>query len=112
MVACPRCGFELGDPRPLACKNCGLIFAPKHEPEVGPFDNDSPHQNPRWDAKTCTSCRARMTPMGELNVRVGGYGGPSGLFLAETGPPADKLQPFSVYHCPNCGKIDFYEPGR
>ena len=43
---------------------------------------------------------------------MGGYTGGSGMLFGGWNQLAEKLQPFSIYQCPNCGRIEFYEPGR
>lgn len=109
MAACPRCGTPLGDPPPLACGNCGMIFAPKHdlgsvEPSVTP--------SPAPLTGVCPNCKIAMTRSGQLNFRVGGYTGGSGMMLGNWNQLAEKLQPFAVFHCPNCGRVDLYESTR
>ena len=53
-----------------------------------------------------------MTHSGELNFRVGGRSGGPGFLLGNWNQLSEQLQPFSVYHCPTCGRVDLYEPGR
>ena len=52
-----------------------------------------------------------MTSLGEIQFRVGGYSGGAGLLIGNLNQLAEKVQPFSAYHCASCGRIDFYEAG-
>ncbi|HYA69960.1 MAG TPA: hypothetical protein VEH28_01145 [Thermoplasmata archaeon] len=52
-----------------------------------------------------------MTDEGELEFRVGGRAGGSGFLLGNWNQLSEALQPFSVFHCPNCGRVDLYEAG-
>ncbi len=67
---------------------------------------------PAASAATCPNCRTPMTHSGELNFRVGGRSGGAGFLLGNWNQLSEQLQPFSVYHCPTCGRVDLYEPGR
>lgn len=53
-----------------------------------------------------------MTASGELEFRVGGRTGGTGFLMGQWNQLSEQLQPFAIYHCPNCGRIDLYEPGR
>lgn len=110
MVACPRCHADLGDPPPLACPNCGMIFAPSHQ-LTNPATQSGPPLSSEG-ARNCPNCKSPMTNAGQISFRVGGYVGGAGLFLGGWNQLAENLQPFSVYHCPTCGKVDLYEVGR
>lgn len=57
----------------------------------------------------CPNCAKPMTDAGILEFRVGGYTGIAGSFLGGWNQLAERLQPFTVLHCPTCGKIEFYE---
>ncbi|MEM0139015.1 MAG: nucleotide-binding protein [Ferroplasma sp.] len=51
-----------------------------------------------------------MVPAGDMNFRIGGYTGMGGMFLGRWNDLSETTQTFSLYKCPQCGKIDFYEP--
>ena len=53
-----------------------------------------------------------MARSGELSFRVGGRAGMGGALLGEWNQLSESLQPFSIYHCSRCGRIDLYESGR
>jgi hypothetical protein len=53
-----------------------------------------------------------MTRAGEIQFRIGGYTGGAGFLLGNWNQLSEKTQPFSVYHCPRCGRVDLYEAGR
>jgi rubredoxin len=112
MVFCPKCGFNLGEPPPLACRNCGMIFAPK-KPSEAELAEGPPVSSGRIPApqRICPVCPVPLTPEGELSFRVGGSVGASAMFKGTWNELSEQLQPFSVYHCPSCGKIELYEPG-
>jgi hypothetical protein len=52
-----------------------------------------------------------MTSSGQLEFRVGGRAGGSGFLMGNWNQLSEALQPFSIYHCPNCGRVDLYEAG-
>jgi hypothetical protein len=60
--------------------------------------------------KTCPGCKINMTPVGNMNFRVGGYTGIGGMFLGGWNDLAETTQTFALYKCDQCGRIDFYEP--
>ncbi len=47
---------------------------------------------------------------GRHEVQVGGYSGATGMFLGGWEELMEKTQTFTLYKCPQCGKVDFYEP--
>jgi len=53
-----------------------------------------------------------MTGAGDMHIRVEGYTGVAGMFLGGWNQLAEKIQTFTLYNCPQCGKIDFCESGR
>ena len=116
MVPCPKCGSDLGDPAPLACANCGYIFATQTPvPDADESAAGAPPvggTGPPSAERACSNCRTALTPIGDLSFRVGGYQGGSEFLLGQWGQLAEKLQPFSLYHCPSCGKIELWESGR
>ena len=106
MASCTFCGHDLGEPPAEYCPNCGRAFGAGAAPGAGPappLGRTGP---------TCPNCRVAMTNAGELQFRVGGRAGGSGFLLGNWNQLSESLQPFAVYHCPNCGRIDLYEPGR
>ncbi len=63
-------------------------------------------------SKKCSNCGAQMTSAGDMHLRVEGYTGLAGMFLGGWNQLAEKIQTFTLYRCPQCGKVDFYESGR
>jgi len=113
MVLCPKCGFDLGEPPPLACRNCGMIFVTQKPSEAQlAEDAQSPSPPTPPPQPVCPACHVPLTRAGELSFRVGGSVGTSAFFKGNWNQLSEQLQPFSVYHCPSCGKIELYEPGR
>jgi rubredoxin len=110
MSFCPRCGANLGEPPPLACVNCGMIFV-KPQP-ASESANPAPTGQPLSSARLCPNCKIPMNRAGDLSFRVGGYSGGAGFLLGNWNQLSERLQSFSVFHCPGCGKIDLYEAGR
>ncbi|MGI0054174.1 MAG: hypothetical protein ACREBZ_00390 [Thermoplasmata archaeon] len=97
----------------MKCPSCGLSVVPIQPPSKAPGEYPSPPDDPppRFTG-VCPNCKTAMTRSGELEFRVGGYTGGSGLLLGQWNQLAEQKQPFSVYHCPQCGRVDLYEPGR
>ncbi len=60
--------------------------------------------------KKCSNCGTEMESVGDMKFRVGGYSGAAAMFLSGWNELAESTQTFSLYRCPNCGKVDFYEP--
>ncbi len=60
--------------------------------------------------KTCPGCKTSMTPVGNMNFRVGGYTGIGGMFLGGWNDLSESTQTFALFKCDQCGRIDFYEP--
>lgn len=58
----------------------------------------------------CPYCQTDMQDMGTMNFRVGGYSGGAGMLLGGWNQLAEKIQPFEVYRCSSCGKVDFFLP--
>lgn len=53
-----------------------------------------------------------MTYAGDIEFRVGERAGGSGFLLGNGNQFAESLQPFSIYHCSGCGRVDLHETGR
>ena len=51
-----------------------------------------------------------MEGAGEMKFRVGGYTGFGGMFLGGWNQLSENTQTFTLFRCPQCGKVDFYEP--
>ncbi|MEM0158250.1 MAG: nucleotide-binding protein [Thermoplasmataceae archaeon] len=60
--------------------------------------------------KTCVQCNTEMAPVGNMNFRVGGFTGIGGMLLGGWNDLAETTQTFALFKCPQCGRIDFYEP--
>lgn len=58
----------------------------------------------------CSNCGNQMKDMGDMKFRVGGYTGVGGMFLGGWNQLAETSQTFTLYRCPQCGKVDFFEP--
>ena len=52
-----------------------------------------------------------MQQVGDMKFRSGGYSGATGMFLGGWEEMMEKTQSFTLFKCPSCGKVDFYEPG-
>ncbi|KJE48713.1 MULTISPECIES: nucleotide-binding protein [Acidiplasma] len=61
-------------------------------------------------SKSCPNCKVDMDEIGNMNFRVGGFTGIGGMFLGGWNDLAETTQTFTLYRCPQCGRIDFYEP--
>ncbi|MDA4111973.1 MAG: nucleotide-binding protein [Thaumarchaeota archaeon] len=61
--------------------------------------------------KKCSNCGHFMENAGDMSFREVGYTGFGGMYLGGWSA-ADNMQAFSLFRCPNCGKVDFYEPSR
>ena len=106
MALCPSCGHDLGAQPRAVCPYCSALLVT--DPPA-PSDPPSPSAAP---ATLCPNCHTPMNRSGELEFRVGGRAGGSGFLLGNWNQLSEQLQPFSVYHCPQCGRVDLYEPGR
>ncbi|HXY46394.1 MAG TPA: hypothetical protein VEG66_02995 [Thermoplasmata archaeon] len=106
MTACTFCGHDLGNPPAVYCPNCGRAFG------AGEAPGKAPGSPPARSGPSCPNCRIAMTGAGELQFRVGGSAGGSGFLLGNWNQLSEALQPFAVYHCPSCGRVDLYESGR
>ncbi len=102
MAFCTACGSDLGPAPPPICPRCGARIAT----EAGPPTLAPPGTG------TCPNCRVPMTRSGELQFRVGGRTGGSGMLLGSWNQLSESIQPFAVYHCARCGRVDLYESGR
>ncbi len=59
--------------------------------------------------KKCSNCRNMMENAGNMKFRVGGYTGAGGMFLGGWNQLAESTQTFTLFRCPQSGKVDFYE---
>jgi hypothetical protein len=50
-----------------------------------------------------------MENAGDMKFKEVEYQGFGGIFLAGW-TALEKRQTFTLFRCPNCGKVDFYEP--
>lgn len=113
MASCEYCGFNLGEPPAETCPNCGLKSSGTAA-SPGPSEPiDAPHMPlpPAAPVRVCPNCKVAMTSSGQLEFRVGGRAGGSGFLMGNWNQLSEALQPFSIYHCPNCGRVDLYEAG-
>jgi rRNA maturation protein Nop10 len=60
--------------------------------------------------RKCSNCGLDMQSVGDMKFRSGGYSGASGMLLGGWEELMEKTQTFTLYKCPQCGKVDFYEP--
>ncbi|BAB60015.1 TVG0891084 [Thermoplasma volcanium GSS1] len=60
--------------------------------------------------RKCSNCGSEMESVGDMKFRVGGFTGIGGMFLGGWNDMMESTQTFSLYRCPQCGKVDFYEP--
>ena len=109
MGTCPRCCAALGTETPKYCPNCGAALPPSDD-QVAAAPTPSSKINRKLTG-ICPNCKTEMSLAGELQFRVGGSTGAAGLLLGQWNQLSEQLQPFSVFHCPTCGRIDLYEPG-
>ncbi|PYB68481.1 nucleotide-binding protein [Thermoplasma sp. Kam2015] len=58
----------------------------------------------------CSNCGTEMENVGDMKFRVGGFTGIGGMFLGGWNDIMETTQTFTLYRCPQCGKVDFYEP--
>lgn len=106
LATCPVCGADLGSTPGPRCEDCGTIFKPDLRPLSASL------APPAAPAHVCPGCHSAMTFAGVLQFRVGGSVGGVGMILGEWNQLSERLQPFSVHHCPGCGRIDLYEAGK
>jgi Double zinc ribbon len=105
MPNCPECGADLGQSTTV-CPKCGTALGPA-------ISAPSPGSRlPSQGTGVCPNCKTKMTREGDLQFRVGGSTGGVGMLLGNWNQLSENIQPFSVYHCPTCGRIDLYESGR
>lgn len=111
MPACSACGADLGNPPAPFCPRCGHpVSAASFSAPATP--TTAPGASLNFSVRTCPNCKIAMTDEGALNFRVGGYTGGSGMLLGSWNQLSESLQPFAIYHCPRCGRVDLYEPSR
>ena len=54
----------------------------------------------------CSVCGKEMVSSVKVDFRIGGTGGTWKLILGEWAELGEKMIPFYIYVCPNCGKIE------
>lgn len=111
MSGCLVCGAELGNPPAAFCPDCGH---PSSAASVSASETPAaaPGNSLDFSVRTCPICKVAMTDAGQLQFRVGGHTGGSAMLLGSWNQLSEELQPFEVYHCPRCGRVDLYEAGR
>ena len=111
MASCAYCGFNLGEPPAETCPNCGLNSGrtPPNPSAPEPIPVPSAPAPRASNARVCPNCKVAMSSAGQLEFRVGGRVGGSGFLMGNWNQLSESLQPFSVYHCPNCGRVDLYD---
>lgn len=111
MVVCPGWQADLGSVQPATCPHCAYSFPPILLPTGSGFVTaTSPAALPSY--RSCPNCRAPMDASRTLSFRVGGYTEGPRFFLGNWNQSAEDLQPFAIYHCKSCGKVEFWKPGR
>lgn len=96
MKLCPHCHSEVEDSFDV-CRNCQYNFADdeKHNP-----DSQSDSSGP----KLCLRCDVPMEYQGNFRFHEGSKIGVLGnLFELFT-----NRESFDLYHCPDCGKVEFF----
>lgn len=106
MSTCPICGIVLGPNPGPRCPNCDSLI--ERNPPLSPGAPAAAAA----PIHPCPNCKTPMALAGELQFRVGGATGAGGFLLGNWNQLSEQLQPFSVYHCSTCGKVEFYETGR
>lgn len=56
----------------------------------------------------CSVCGEEMVSSVKADFRIGGTGGTWKLIFGEWTELSEKMIPFYIYICPNCGKIEFF----
>ncbi|WP_188679580.1 nucleotide-binding protein [Thermogymnomonas acidicola] len=60
--------------------------------------------------RKCSNCNVDLVEVGNMNFRVGGFTGIGGMFLGGWNDLMEQTQTFTLFKCPQCGKVEFYEP--
>ena len=112
MWHCVKCGEEVEDIFEL-CWNCQ---ASRSGRSMAPFDSDAPAKtdraaeiaNKRFKPMDCLRCNARIDHVGTREFHEGAnhglLGDLEGLFVGR-----DQLD---MYHCPECGHVEFFAFGE
>ena len=61
--------------------------------------------------RKCTNCGHFMENAGDMNFKNVDYHGFGGIYMGGW-MPGENSQSFALFRCPNCGKVDFYEPSK
>lgn len=56
----------------------------------------------------CSVCGEEMVSSVKAQFRIGGTGGTWKLIFSEWAELGEKMIPFYIYVCPNCGKIELF----
>jgi hypothetical protein len=56
----------------------------------------------------CSVCGEEMCSSVKARFRIGGTGGTWKLIFGEWAELGEKMIPFYIYVCPNCGKIELF----
>jgi len=99
MKTCPNCREAIQDSFDL-CWKCNYSFI--HNNIIEPRTK----KNPNDDDLNCLRCNITMIFSGTRKFHEGAR---TGVF-GEIGELFVKRQLFDLYHCPKCGKIEFFAP--
>jgi hypothetical protein len=61
--------------------------------------------------RKCSNCGHFMENAGDITFKGVDYKGFGGMYLGGW-DSAENRQSFMLFHCPNCEKVDFYEPSK
>lgn len=102
MKNCPNCKLEVEDHFEL-CWNCNYSFSEKRI--VGTQELTEPITELKID---CIRCKTPMTKSGNFKFhegyRIGIFGNLFELF--------QNRESFNLYHCSDCGKVEFFIPKK
>lgn len=57
----------------------------------------------------CSECKAPMTPLGQIPIRVGGTSGGWHLLFGEWADVSEDTMPLDVFRCPRCTRVEFFD---
>ena len=97
MWRCPKCG-ERNENNFDACWKCGTSVDGVEDPEFG---------KPVRSGVSCLRCRTSLERVGTKTFHEGINWG----ILGELGELFVKRATFDVYHCPDCGHVEFFMDG-